>query len=411
MRFDTIILGGGLSGLAAGIRLQEGGQKTALVSGGQSALHFWSGSFRLLDVEPGRDPVEESRRLPAEHPYRIIGADRLRKYAYDFKKMLGEAGLHANGRPDANHWHITPVGMFCQAWLTGDDYYTFDTADGPLPWKRVAIVNVAGYIDFYPRFIERAFHSRGCDCRLSSVDTPALDFVRQSCTEMRATNMARVFDAEAIADLAKQVDKASKGCDVVFMPAIFGMFDEAPMRDFRASLDIPVYFVPTTPASVPGTRMQLRLKARYEELGGRFLAGDLADGGKVEDGRLRYLTTRNFQEMPLRADNFVWAVGSFFGHGLVADINHIYDPILGLDLSLDCDRTGWYRKDRYESQPYMSAGVVADGRFRPSLGGRLLENVYAAGAVLSGFNALKEGSGAGITVATAFSAADNILNR
>ena len=47
MRFDTIIIGAGLSGLVAGIELVRKGQKCLIVSSGQSALHFFSGSFEL----------------------------------------------------------------------------------------------------------------------------------------------------------------------------------------------------------------------------------------------------------------------------------------------------------------------------------------------------------------------------
>ena len=35
MKFDTIIIGGGLSGLTAGLRLQQKGQKTAIILGNE----------------------------------------------------------------------------------------------------------------------------------------------------------------------------------------------------------------------------------------------------------------------------------------------------------------------------------------------------------------------------------------
>ena len=72
MKFDTIIIGGGLSGLTTGISLAKAGQKVAIVSSGQSTLHFHSGSFDLLGYNNSKEvltPLEELKRLDANHPY------------------------------------------------------------------------------------------------------------------------------------------------------------------------------------------------------------------------------------------------------------------------------------------------------------------------------------------------------
>ena len=74
MKYDTHIISGGLAGLVCGIRLQEAGQRCAILSAGQSALHFSSGSFDVLNRLPngqeGTEALEAVGALPEGHPYR-----------------------------------------------------------------------------------------------------------------------------------------------------------------------------------------------------------------------------------------------------------------------------------------------------------------------------------------------------
>ena len=74
MKYDTVIIGGGVSGLVSGIKLTKAGMKVAVVSSGQSALHFNSGSMSLYGHNGEKDilhPLEAIGQLPAQHPYTL----------------------------------------------------------------------------------------------------------------------------------------------------------------------------------------------------------------------------------------------------------------------------------------------------------------------------------------------------
>jgi glycerol-3-phosphate dehydrogenase subunit B len=56
----------------------------------------------------------------------------------------------------------------------------------------------------------------------------------------------------------------------------------------------------------------------------------------------------------------------------------------------------------------MKFGVATDDSFRAMKDGKTIENIYVAGSVLSGFNAIKDGCGAGVSLITALNVADQI---
>ena len=68
-------------------------------------------------------------------------------------------------------------------------------------------------------------------------------------------------------------------------------------------------------------------------------------------------------------------------------------------------------RDIFEPQPFMSCGVATDNTFKVKIGGKVVDNLYACGAVLSGYNPVKEGCGAGVAMTTALKVADDIINR
>ena len=108
MRFDVIIIGGGLAGLTCGLRLQKNGKKCAIISAGQSAMHFSSGTFDLLGKLPDGTEVENPSAaiasLGKDHPYTVLGSEKVMKYAKEAPAFLESCGLKVSGSAEKNSW-------------------------------------------------------------------------------------------------------------------------------------------------------------------------------------------------------------------------------------------------------------------------------------------------------------------
>ena len=290
-----------------------------------------------------------------------------------------------------------------------DEYATIPS-DGKVPWKKVALLNIDGFLDFHPSYIAGGLSEMGVETVVRGISLPELEQLRHNPTEMRSTNIAKTLTGDLVRVLAARINEHAKDVDAILMPAVVGLDGCSDVVRLKEYVDRPLHFLSTLPPSVPGIRLQLMLKRYFQKLGGTYMLGDSVTGGEFEDGRLKAVTTRNHGKFRFEADNFILASGSLFSKGLVSDMDAVREPVFGLDVDfLEC-RSQWYDKNMFASQPYMTFGVSSGKDFHVLRSGMSVDNLYAAGAVLSGFNALKEGSGAGVSILTALHVSSLILN-
>ncbi len=406
MKFDTIIIGGGLGGLVTGIELSRKGQKCLIVSSGQSALHFFSGSLELCGL--GDEPLEAMKSLDSNHPYKKIGLDAVGKLTERVKPLFEEVGIKFKGSSDRNHCRITPIGVLKNTWLTMEEYASVQSPSS-LEGKKLLVLNIEGFLDFHPNYIAAGLDKMGAISTVKEISMPELERLRHNPTEMRSTNIAKTLTGDTLGSLAAKINRYAKDVDAVMMPAIVGLTGCADVIKLKEMVNKPLHFLATLPPSVPGIRMQIMLKKHFQKIGGVYMLGDSVNGGTFEDGRLKAIQTVNHSDTLFEADNFVLASGSLFSKGLVSDIDGIREPIFDLDVDYAKERQQWYKKDMFEIQPYMSFGVATDDKLHAMKDGKPVENLYAVGSVLSGCFPIKEGSGAGIALLSSLYASDTIL--
>lgn len=412
MKFDNIIIGGGLSGLTCGIKLAEQGRKCAIVSSGQSAIHFFSGSFDLLgkvNDEEVVNPLKSMQFLQKSHPYQRIGLENVERLADEALHLLIRSGLSFTGQANRNHFVLTPMGVLKPTWLTLNDFTRFDQKDS-FPWKKAVILNFSGFLDFHTLFIKDGMKKLEVKSQIKNVSMKQFEAIRKNPSEMRSTNIAKEFDkGNAIDEFAQKANELSKGFDVVILPAVFGLFNKSITDKLRSKIDKPLVLLPAIPPSVPGIRSQITLRERFQELGGTYLIGDNVEEGIFENGRLTEIRTNNHGDIKFEADQFILASGSFYSKGIVATHEKLYEPIFGLDINGDSDRSQWFDEKFFNNQAFMNYGVKTDENFRALMNGEPVKNLFVAGSVLGGTNSLKEGSGAGISLLSSLHVAEQIL--
>ena len=372
MRFDTVIIGGGLAGLTAGISLQEAGQKVAIVSAGQNSMHFFSGSFEHAG------PVRE--RVAA---------------------LFAAAGVRTNA---LDGLQLMPMGKFRPVSLTLEDVTVFP--DEHIAEKAL-IVNFTGFHDFFGTFLAETLEKNGTACRIRFVRLPEMEHLRTSPSEMRSVNIARLMDEhweKVVADIRVLL----KDEDIILLPQVFGLKDASVLDKIRTALPARVAFIGTMPPSVPGIRTQMLLKRRFEVLGGTFLLGDEVTSAALHEGIVSSITTRNLDTARLFADNFILASGGYFSKGLVTTPTQVYEPLFGLDIDHPQERKDWYDPDFFATQPYMDFGVKTDTQLHGIKDGVPVKNLFCIGSVLGTTREEDYGTAAGLAIRTAFAAVDTI---
>ena len=421
MKFDTILIGGGLSSLVCGIKLQKAGRKCLIISAGQNALHFSSGAFGLLGRLPDgtevREPLMSLAFLPEEHPYSKIGTDKVAEYVAGVPSFFAECGIElhpvqgAEGKEfPVNGYRMTPMGTLKPAWLAMKDVTLLSSKDEVLGHKAL-IINFPGFLDFNTGFIAESLEKRGIGCRSAGVSIEDVENLRKNPTEMRSVGIARVMNRESNwKEFGHKVRDLVDGEDLVVIPEVFGLGDQVITQWLREMIPAKVMFIGTMPPSVPGIRTQMLLKRAFESAGGTFLTGDTAVDPVVEDGRVTGIHTQNLGSICLSADNFVLASGNLFGKGLEATPDKVVEPVFGLDTDFTADRSGWCDESFFAKQNFTGFGVLCDREFRTFKDGKLLGNLYVIGAEAGGCNPLYEGSGAGVAILTALRVAECILS-
>jgi glycerol-3-phosphate dehydrogenase subunit B len=406
---DVIVVGCGLAGLTAAVRLAESGARVLVLAKGVGATHLSAGTIDVLGYAPERveRPLDALELLPAGHPYRLVGADAIAAAVAWFRARVAGGSLAPYayvGAADENLLLPTAVGVPRPSAVVPESMAGGDLRD-PAP---VVAVGFRALKDFHPALLADSLVRSGAGVAARSVE---LDVAPEARADVNALGFARAFDDPAFrGQVVSQLATRRLGAEErVAFPAVLGIADpHGAWTGLEHALGRRVFEVPTLPPSVPGMRVFAILREALRRAGSTLRMNNVVVGAERDGARVRALKVRvGLREERHGADWVVLATGGFASGGLELDSRWRTREV-ALDLpvaGLPARGEERFRSGYFEDHPMGRVGVAVDEELRPEGA----ENVLVAGATLAGAEPWKEKSGDGISLATGYKAAELVL--
>jgi len=414
--YDTVVIGAGLAGLTAALRLAEEGQRVAVLAKGVGATHLSPGTVDVLGYVDG--PVDNpAKALPdfaaanPDHPYQRLPVGLIGASLDWFKARLGDHGYR--GCLDENFLVPTAVGVAKPTALVPETMAAGDLRGG----GRFVFVGLRGLKDFYPAYLAdnlaRASLPGGAEILTRVVELePPLGNAR----DVSGVGFARRFEEAGFREsVLVELDRFLVPGEIIGFPAVLGVGRAREVwHELETRLGHQVFEVPTLPPSVQGLRLYETMTTAFRRQGGRLVVGSTVAGAQTSSGRVEGLVAKTAgRPLTYRARSFVLATGGFASGGLQLEASgQVRETVFDLPVAgVPGPKQPPFEPRYFADHAISRAGIAVDESMRPvdGNGAAPYENVHAVGATLAGAVPWREASGNGLSLASGYAAAHAIL--
>ncbi|HKK34138.1 MAG TPA: glycerol-3-phosphate dehydrogenase subunit GlpB [Desulfomicrobiaceae bacterium] len=415
---DLMVIGSGFAGMAAALFAAQNGLKTAQ-AGSTGGIDFSTGFIDLMAVHPVSEgtvwdnPFEAIRAVSRDcpdHPYARLSEDEIRTGLDAFISFLGSHDIPYTGDPDANVRIVTSAGTVKPTWRVPASAW-----NGVLALREKAPTLL---VDFHGlKGFSAAQIRENCAPVWPGLKSVRLPFPA-SRGELYPEHMAwAVSDPRNQEALAASVAGHDTDAEYIGFPGVLGLL--APMRVVKRLEEMTgkkIFEIPTMPPCIAGSRLRGAFDRGFPDLAvTTFTQKMVRQAVRLKNGIFEFTVGTGHGATTVRAKNAILASGRFFGKGLTADRQRIRETVFDLPVTQPENRTLWHREHFLDPRGHAvnSAGLSVDESFRPvdENGIPMYNNLYAAGAILAGQDWMRMKCGAGLAIATAYRAVQEIVSK
>jgi len=416
---DTLVIGGGLSGLITAWQAAKSGRRVSLITKGWGSTHWASGCVDVLGYfpietnDPVKSPADSISKLVKqnpEHPYARVNLNEFHAAIQAFIQFSHEYEYPLYGDLQNNWLLPTGSGGIRPTCLAPETMIAGDVRNH----DPMLIVGFDQLGDFFPELIAANLQEQGVFATSLNIDVPSL---RQRNFVYPMT-LATLFDSADFRQEVAALIKPKLGqCGRIGFPAVLGIAKSiAAKQDLERLLGCPVFEIPCLPPSIPGIRLHNLLVSAIRQAGGQVFDGMQAVAFEAETGYISAVHTEAAARIYAHpAKNFVLATGGILGGGIISHSEgSLHEVIFDAPVKVSAERKEWHRRDFFDPRGHLvfQSGIPVDEKFRPVdlSNSPLFANLTAAGSTLAGGDYLREFSVGGVDLVTGYAVAQNLSN-
>jgi glycerol-3-phosphate dehydrogenase subunit B len=408
MSLDLLIVGSGLAGMYAANLAVDHGLTVHNICRGRGGLSL---SHGCIDIYNSAYPARAIRKLPDTHPYKIISPHSIKTAIKVFKSISSEAGIEYSGGFSSSIKLLSSAGSPYLTTLVPETMIK-GRLDDKAP---MTIAGLENYRDFWAEGFALQAKRHGIKIR-SVLVLPMLH--EEIDRDLYSTDIAKLLCNESYREeLWRAWKPRLTNQKRVGMPAIMGIHNGVDLiNEAEEFFGIDIFEIPTLPPSLPGLRLENALRERMLRKGGLFTEGPEVRGridgrskGKLAAG-VQLNSAGGLRSLNARA--VLLATGGFLHGGLQAyPSGNVVESVFGVQVNNISPRPQRTSPHFWDFQQYAYMGLNTDRHMRPldHRGKPFLDNLFAAGGILSGADRTHEGSRQGIDLATAYQAIQEIV--
>jgi glycerol-3-phosphate dehydrogenase subunit B len=222
--------------------------------------------------------------------------------------------------------------------------------------------------------------------------------------------------ADTRVELAKRINEVVTDEQYIALPAMLGIHrPDLIHKDLEKHLGLPVFEIPTMPPAVPGIRLREMMEQQLSLRGAAVVSRHQVNQVTLDSDTIKLQVHDNYAPIVVEADYLLLASGRFLSGGLKTDRRSIHESLLGLPVKQPHNREQWFSEAYFDRKghPVNRSGVMVNDQFQvvDEQGVVIDDRLYAAGILLADQDWIRQRSGVGIALASAYKAICSLQQR